>query len=238
MNDLTQPEHNNWGQQKTYGPSWLSGVPLTVLQLRKTVWPPEVLSITLSAQFLTTTAGRHGCKWAWQITAGVGGSSRTWLVDARPLQQLSLPAQTVTVSLVALPLFEDVPFEDPLATMSIAAFIGLGNTSTEPSTFTQKVLALAPGATAVLPVPPGAVKFRVTGFSPALNTTSPLQAGVLVTPTFSNFPMEEYDGAELLVPVNSGDWIPLVGLCDRLTIGNATPGPHTIGFNVIWGLDL
>ena len=244
LSQLTPFEHaeggnvaqNVWGQSKTYGPGWIEDAPNTVLQIRNISNPPEVVTVTLAAKIKSNAPGpTHRARFCWSITAGVGGASRTWLVDVRQLQQLSLPAQTLDISLVAKKLFENGTFlVPPGPTLDVSAFIALGNTSTERSTFTQSILNLASAQSADLEIPAGAASWRLTG-DPSL-LTSPFVANVIIFPEISGYPYESYAGDKLLDAFYTGAWIPLIGSSNKLVVANGTA--NAITFNIEWGLDL
>ena len=228
---------NNWGQSKRYGPSWQENVPLTVLQLRDLpFWPSEVMNLTLAAEFLKTTPGRHDCRWVWLLRAGVGGASRLWQIDCKPLQQLSLSAETLEVAVVPKAMWVDQTYQDPLAELSFSAFISRGNTSTERSTYTEGVFALASAQSRTFKVPPGAASWRITSAFDPGSTLNPFVANVTMHTSLANFPIESYNLADLYPGVLAGAWMPLASGCDSLTIGNGTA--DTKSANVVWGLDL
>lgn len=227
---------NNWGQSKQYGPHWQQDVPQTVLQLRDLpFWPPEVMNLSLAVDVLSADPAQHDCRWVWRLVVGTGGASRTWFIDAKPLQQVSLSAETLEVSLVAKPLFVDSPFQDPNATLSLAAFISRGNTSGAGTTYTESVATVASGNTQTFKVPPGAVGWRITGPHKG-STNTPFAGNVSVIMSYAGFGLEQWDVVDMYDAMIAGDYVPLISGATTLSLFNSSA--NDIRANIIWQLDL
>ena len=241
--EMTDP--SRWGQSRAIGPNWVENTPYVLLQL-PTLDPPTelteplVLNVALGATFQTPLGG--AAIFRWRIQSGTGGAARHWLIDARPLQQVSLSASTLEVSLLAQRFNVDSPaYVNPKCTISAAALVAVGNTSTEQATYTSHIGGLVAGevfrfgAELDSPIPAGASSFRLIGQS--AGATSPFQAAVLISWRAAVSNVFQATGLELLPTMLSGGFIPIPGGGDELRITNGTPG-NVQNFAIQWGIDL
>ncbi len=158
----------------------------------------------------------------WQITIGVGGGQTTFYIDAVGVQQVSVPSGKVTISLIAQPAIigdtEAVsPFEAPDVSYSVFAGIAIGNTSTNPSTYTISI-GLSTGNDIDIPLPAGATGFRWTGVA----AQKTYDANVLVTAEFSASISTTWSGDKLQTSAYSSDYIPIPGGTKNLSVDNGS----------------
>lgn len=232
-------QENHWGQSKVYGPNWLEGSPNIVTFLPSSeLATPEILTVNLGVEFLDPFTDLNGFRWLLKV--GVGGSQRTWKLDALPMQQVSLPAGSVEASIIAEPFMLGAFFVDPAARVRASAFIARGNTSTSAANLTQGFHIAAvgnPDASILIPYPPGAVGFRLTGIGPGGGGLL-FVAGVDVKLVSSGgaATLAWYTGDELIDLWKGDGYIPLPGGADALLISNTTAS-GTDGA-VQWELDL
>lgn len=258
---------SRWGQQRTLGPAWVEGAPVVLLDCDtldeqpdafKADFEPRVLNIALAARYLNAVDVSQNVTFRWRLLTGSGGGAREWTLDARPFQQVSVTAQTVKISLVAERSFVDEP-KIPFGNVSnlpveAAALVAVGNTSTEPATYTQMFRTLADSGlifitsnfSNVAPqIPAGASSFRLIGASPTA-AASPAGAGATDTPFADDFvvtlnqgpfPVLQLSGTDLLETLKSGAFIVLPPGIDSLALTNNV-GNAVTNFGIQWGLDL
>ncbi len=127
-----------------------------------------------------------------------------------------------------------------------AALVAVGNTSTEPATYTQMFRSLAAAGTVFIvsnqvagtpQIPAGASSFRLIGSSPDVSAGSPFVNTFDVILNQGPFPVLGLTGAELLDTLKSGSFIVLPAGIDSLEINNGTGAPVT-NWGIQWGLDL
>lgn len=161
---------------------------------------PWTKNLTLGVDFDPNESGTFALHWV--ITFGVGGGTEDFEIDAAGLQQLSLSADLLRVSLVATqPSIGSVLVETPTKPISATAFYTQGATDTDPPTLTQRFEIPDGLAGITLPVPKFASGFRLLGLaSPADggSATSPFQADVFATlQDFSGTGQDQYAGTQL-----------------------------------------
>lgn len=171
----------------------------------------------------------------WVIQAGVGSASVTYTFDAIALQQVSLPAETLRVSMIA-EQWGATPFDFGYTSVNFGVLIGDGNTNTGAARYTQLVAA-EPGATTTdVPVPNGATGFRVGGSPHNASPGNPFMAnkGYGFRQAGGGF-YDDFDGTDMLIVHNSDNFIPLAGTVDLLRIGH--PAGDFSGL-IVWQLEL
>lgn len=242
---VQDPNHwKKWGQIHTYGPHWAENERRPVINFTAGLRPPHVLTATLGTEYLPPGPNPE-ITFRWAIKAGVGGAAREWIIDAKPLQQVSLAADTIEISIFASRAFVDKDFIDPNTTVRASGFLGVGATATERATYTERLngpTVILPGNSYYFNVPNGASSFRLCGVSPnspVSNSQSVFKAGVaIVVAGQDGQPVMAYGGPDLVAPMASGDFIPLPGGATSVRVFNATePGP--IGnMAIVWGVDM
>lgn len=224
-----------FGQTKIFAPPWSDGDERVLVQrdpVASAVALPFVknLVLSLTPQDGTDTGGQAAFRW--KLRFGVGGGVSSVLVDAIGLQQLSLSADLLTISLVCNVRGRDTGFISPTRNVQGVAFFADGLTSTSQASYTEDIFV--PAGTAVRYfVPPGATSWRVLGNVPAV-VTSPWQADDFFT-------LRDYGAGALLdayqgsVLVNTrSQFIPTARARDILV----TAGANLIQGAIQWGFDL
>lgn len=231
---------NHWGQSKVLGPNFLQGQPLIVTFLPTTeLATPEVMTVNLGVDFLEPFGDLNAFRWLLKV--GVGGSQKSWLVDALPMQQVSLPAHSIECSLLVEPFVVGEFFTDPGVRVRASAFIARGNTGTSSANYTQGFILGAvgdPNASILLPYPSGAVGFRLVGRTPA-TTANPIFATTIDVNLVSGggaSTLASYKGLDLLELALGDGYIPLPGGADALIVSNTA----ALGASgaIQWELDL
>lgn len=164
----------------------------------------------------------------WQITIGVGGAATVFYLDAVGVQQVSVPSSKVTVALVAQTAIvgdtEAVsPFSQPDVDYTVMAGVAIGNTSTNPSTYTIS-FGISDGGSQIVDVPAGATGFRWTGDSGA-NT---FDAAVVISAVVSASIGSNWTGDLLKSTAYTSEFIPIPGGTKSIAIDNAS-GADTTG---------
>lgn len=236
-----------WGQVKTYGPRWVEGERNPVLNLPAELRPPQVVTVTLGAEIVGPNREPVGgfSIFRWAIKTGIGGAAREWLIDSRPLQQVSFPSNTTEISILAERTFtvgtNPPAYQNPDCIVRASAFLGVGNTSTERASLSSYARELLGVNQAIFFAPPGACAFRIVGATRASagGTDSPFQAGTLIGVGSSFLLTGLWDGPELEALQASGDYIPLPGGATSITfIGSGSGSGSIRNFGVQWGIDL
>ena len=236
----TEQQKNAWGQSKVYGPAFQNGAPNIVTFLPATELQfPEVCTANLGIEYLDPFFDLNGFRWLLKV--GVGGAQRSWKIDALPMQQVSLPCQSLEVSLIAEPFQIGATFVDPGVRVRASAFIARGNTSTSSANYTQGFALAAvgnPDASILIPYPAGAVGFRLVGYAPGTVASPIFVAGVDVKLVAGGgaATLAWYQADDLLPLFSSDGYIPLPGGADALLVSNTT----VLGVSgaVQWELDL
>jgi len=237
----TEQQKNAWGQTKVYGPSFQNGAPNIITFLPATELQfPEVCTANLGIEFLDAFSDLNGFRWLLKV--GVGGSQRAWKIDALPMQQVSLPCQSLEVSLIVEPFVIGTAFVDPGARVRASAFIARGNTSTSSANYTQGFALDAVGganASILIPYPAGAVGFRLGGFTPTAlaNSIFDVDVDVKLVSAGGAATLIWMTADELLPLALSDGYIPLPGGADALLISNTDLLLGKSGI-VQWELDL
>lgn len=252
QNDIynNPPDLSRWGQSKPLGPDWVNGAggnaggAKVVTFLESSDLPlPEVLTINLGIEYLTPFTDINGFRW--RLNVGTGGARKTWILDALPMQQVSLPAHSVEVSLFAEPFFIGDTFVDPSVLVQASAFIARGNTSTSAAQYSQGLNLAAvgdPNASRLLPYPPGAIGFRFLSTVPAVpvvGAASLFDSDVEVRFVSSGgaATLAVYLGSDFEALSKTDGYVPLPGGVDALLISNTTALQARSGV-IIWELDL
>jgi hypothetical protein len=253
---------SRWGQRRDIGPHWPPNTPEILLQLSTQdvdelargndpdygsargrprdprLAQPRVLNLVLGANPVGTVA-TSGIAYRWELLVGSGGAQARFLVDARPLQQVSVSASSVRISLLANQLADDIGFGDPNQIVQAQALVGVGNTSTERATYTNMFNALPANGAWDVVVPPGAASYRLLGPTDAF-TTAGFGDGEF-GPFNATTPIQWFGGGLLLSgylgsehPI--GDFFLIPGGAQTLLIQNTSLLPIRAG--VQWGLDL
>lgn len=184
----------------------------------------------------------------WKIAFGVGGGEESFFVDANDLQQMSLSADQLRVSIASTyvgivdgknqPLGIPFNYSNPTRDFDVSAFYAEGMTSTDPPTLTQQFKLDTAGApsgldTVLVPIPKFVSTFRLLG-NPAL-PTSPFTANQtyeIISPASTI--LDGYTGDKIfdvrLAPIPTG-------LGSFLFIQNNDGANQTTG-SIEWGLDL
>lgn len=236
-----------WGQVHTYGPQWAENERRPLLSFTANIRPPHVLTATLAIEELvdlTIPGGRNPyfANFFWSIRSGVGGAASEWIIDAKSLQQVTLVADTVEISVIARRRWTDVPFQSPNMRMRTSGFIGVGTTSTERATITDLRAAPLPvGAFWDLKIPAGASSFRLMGITPDARSgeRSPFVPGVYLTVGGSEFGVQ-VAATDLLDLMLSGDFIPLPSgsVQSQLVVFNESAATVPESFGILWGVDM
>jgi hypothetical protein len=241
---------SRWGQSKPLGPNWSNGANgnvgagkvVTFLESADLPYP-EVLTVNLGVEYTTPFTDVNGFRW--RLNVGVGGARKTWILDALPMQQVSLPAHSVEVSLFAEPFFVGDTFVDPSVTVQASAFIARGNTSTSAAQYSQGLNLAAvgdPNASRLLPYPPGAVGFRFLSTVPAVPVVGngslfDSDVEVRFVTAGGAGTLAVYLGSDFEALSKTDGYVPLPGGVDALIISNTSVGQARSGV-IIWELDL
>jgi hypothetical protein len=236
-----------WGQIREIVPTeWQVNKPIPILTKDADKLPPHerynpyVKNLTLGAVIDPAETGIFSLRW--DITFGVGGASDKFQVDASALQQLSLSADTIRISVVSAylgitnsvgqPLGNTIAYEPPTKNIIVDAFFAEGMTATDPPTLTQQFSILTSGDVSV-PVPKFASAFRILGPLPAL-ASSPFVSTREFRLTASGVNVDAYTGDEIfgvrLAPIP-------VTRATNLRIINNDASNALVG-SIAWELDL
>lgn len=210
MQGLEGSNPAQWGQNKTIPPTaWQQDAPISILlkDSNKSLSElPQVKNLTLGALPNPADIGQYSLRWLLSI--GVGGGFTSFEFDAPGLQQLSLSADQLRVSLVARNGCNPqqpslIPFIAPSQPIEAVAFFAEGMTATNAPTLTEFVgLGVAGGGsnTILLAAPRFASGFRILGDLPA-TATSPFQADTIYSLVTSlaggGVYIDTYDGNEI-----------------------------------------
>jgi hypothetical protein len=239
-----QPNTNSWGQHRIEPGPWRLNERRPILRLDKmgVNRVPQVQNIVLSANPVNFVAA-GGSLFRWELTVGCGGGNTTFILDAGGLQQLSVSAEQITLSLFASNLGAFLSnggvsnFTEPQYSMDVVVYFADGNTNTEAPTFTEYFdLTAAGGATDTInvPVPDGANGFRLLG-SPA-SATTPFAATVAYSLVdLSGVAIDRWTG-DVINGIRS-TYIPVNSLMQTLQIVNTGVVPVTPGV-IEWAFDL
>lgn len=183
----------------------------------------------------------------WQLNVGGGGGARIIKLDALNIQQLSLAAENVDVSVLCENAYVDlitaagVPiakpaFTAPAVDLTASCSLADGNVSTSQATYTQQfTVGAGPGVTARFAIPAMATGFRILG-----NKGSALYPLVATTDVSIDQVGIQFDvvyGGDQLVGLStSGAFLPLPGQAASMRITNGAVGQ--IAGVVQWSLDL
>jgi hypothetical protein len=236
-----------WGQKRTIGPAWIENSPqvLFTLDMRRCQPPiliPHVVNVALGVDFKGPVNG--AAQFRYSVKAGTGGANREWLVDARPLQQVSLSADWLEVSLLTQRFYVDGDYQNPAVSVDGSAFAAVGNTSTSSATYTQRIANLTSGigpqwwigpAQPLGQIPAGATGFKLIGATSG--GQSPFIAGVSIALMAGVQTAAFYVGTDLKDLALSDGFIPLPGGVDSLQVYNSSGGTLN-GVGIQWVLDL
>lgn len=253
--DMTQHfKPLEWGQTLVIKPGqWQEDRPISVVTKdpefgapRTNERRPFVKNVTLATSY---DASNINAGWAlrWLVTFGVGGGSATFEIDANSLQQFSLSADTLRISIVsryvgivdangdpigAEPFFA---YSNPNNDIEVNAFFAEGMTATDSPTLTQRFTLDGSGGTTPsvsVPVPKFASSFRLLGNPYTVgNPFTASQKYILQSATGAD--LDVYKGDELLgirlAPVPTGE-APILTIINSDVAG--------ISGSIEWELDL
>ncbi len=244
-----------WGQVRQIQPGeWQQNKPLTIVERTAEysgdsihvagVKNPVVKNVTLGVNYPPEVTGTFALRW--KVRFGVGGGSDEFLIDANDLQQMSMSADQMTLSLVSTyvgvtdavgaPIGTPYGYSNPAnGPIFATAYLAEGQTSTDAPTFTQLFATTASGGSARtldVPIPKFASAFRILGQPGTL--ISPFTADVTYTLRAPSGTLDVYQGDEIfgvrLAPIGTG-------IANFLTIDNANAAQAAIGA-IEWSLDL
>ncbi len=229
-----------WGQTKPVGPRWQYGARFPLVKFTHQ-GPPQVFAITTtlkpSAAFVPNPAIR------FEVLAGVGSGSARWVFDARPLQQIALPATSLEVNVTAVqyawaggPAGGATPITDLTfafdRNLLAGAFAAIGNVSTERATFTNR-FTVAVGDSLNFVVPDGASSWKVLPNNTAAGTfNAGTQYGFVAGAEVCGV----WTGTQVAAQQQSGEWLPIPANATGFTIGPVVGA--NLDVTVMWGLEL
>lgn len=222
-----------WGNSQPIQGPWPEGAAKTVLQHKPYrsdsghYCVPVAQSVLLTANASRTGVGNNYV-FRWAFNAGGGGGSQRILIDALNVQQLSIAAENIDISMLSEKFDPSQPYVGPDDVIVTAgASFADGNVSSSRATYTQGFTA--PNGLSVFAVPFMANSFLIEGGDG--NADSPFLAGL----TFQ-VGRAFFKGPSLLAGFYQSAFIELPGNAQILFINNANVA--TAVGDVQWGLDL
>lgn len=210
---------------------------------------PFTKNVTLAATQDPGMGGTFALRWLVQF--GVGGGQSSFYIDANSLQQFTISADMMRISLVSqyvgvtndkgAPLGTDFGYSNPAGgNVEASVFYAEGTTSTDPPTLTQKFQIPVLANTITVPAPNFASTFRILGLNPTDNHGS----ANLGTPFTSNVYYELLDNLGNVIDSYLGDELygirlaPIpTGEAQSLRI-TGTDGANPTSGSIEWELDL
>lgn len=188
---------------------------------------PRAQSVLLTANATRTGVGSNFV-FRWLFNVGGGGGSQRILIDALNIQQVSIAAENIDVSILAEKFDPSQPYVGPDdVVVTAGASFADGNVSSSRATYTQGFTA--PNGLNVFAVPFMANSFLIEGGDGQAD--SPFLAGLTY-----QVGRAVYKGASLLPALYSSTFLELPGNADILFINNANVA--TAVGDIQWGLDL
>jgi hypothetical protein len=180
---------------------------------------PRVQNIALYAEpkNLDTTTN---LMMRWVLETGTGGGGATLVFDATRFQQVAISAAYVRLSLRFEALVPGIPINPGSIQINAGAYQADGNTSTASARYTR-YWEVGASTDAFSDIPEGANSWQVFGLSSIVNQAS-LQYAVFQSGTA----LDAYTGDQLLNAHTTGQFIPLIGIADRIRIRNAGLAPE------------
>lgn len=190
---------------------------------------PRVQNVSLYANPVGSGLSYAGIL-RWEIQAGVGTASTKIIVDAQRFQQVSLSAESMSISLF---LDAKLGVQDPgNLVVSAGAYQSDGNTSTSASTYTV-VIHVPTTVVEVFQIPEGASTWQIFGASASVNVAS---VTYLVKDAGGSV-LDSYTGDQLLNAHTAGAFIPLPGGSQTITVDN-TANVNNVDGTLLFQLDL
>lgn len=236
-----------WGRKLTLDPNapltsqsrvnWQQGVPLVILQnpdLRQGRIAPCVQNMVL--QLTGFSDSFQDQVFRWLLDFGAGGARSLIKIDANGVQQVSMSAEMLTVSLISDgwgPSWSG-PYNPPDKPVQASVFYADGNTATNPPTYTERFFIPVATPFATLQAPAGAVAWRIIGWQSAGHADSPFSTGVnyLVQPQSGGAPLDVWDGPDI-EPIRN-QVIPFPASAANILVSVAA---DTVG-GIEWTIDL
>lgn len=209
-------------------------IPLTTLDgatLARRV--PQTQAIVFDARIPVGVTGNFVLYWVLEI--GAGGGRTILSLDAGGVNQITVPAETVRISIVAkqpMTIGDPSPFIAPNLAVQLAVFMADGSTSTAAPTYTTQFAIDAAGA-ATVEAPAGATGFRIAG-SPTV--ASPYTADTLYTTESADGGQIDYFSGDFLEDIRYAT-MPFNGQAIKLVIDNGGNASNIAGW-IEWELDL
>ncbi len=243
-----------WGQTRIIKPrEWEQNKPLTIVTKDadepgshttiENVKNPFTKNLTLGADVPPTNTGEFALRW--RVSYGVGGGAEDFEIDANSLQQLTLSADRIRVSLLVVyegivntrgePLGTPFGFSLPDVEINASAFYAEGTTATDPPTLTQR-FSIDTNATVVVPVPKFVSAFRILGEPPDKSAFSPFTSvrDFSLLALSGTYNIDAYTGDEIfgvrLAPIPTGE-------ASALVLQNED-GVNIMEGSIAWELDL
>ncbi len=154
-----------WGRSSTLAAPWTALERRIVTSIDPpAIWRvPQQQTVLLKCQLVVAPgAGVQSGIFRWEVQAGVGSGAVVYIFDAVALQQISLPAEALRISLFA-DRVNDAPIDAAALSVNYSVLIGDGTTATGAARYTQ-FFSLAPATGSLdLAIPNGATAYRVAG---------------------------------------------------------------------------
>lgn len=194
---VTPPNPMQWGSQRIINPNeWQEGNPIPINSLDKASanWRvPYTQALVLASTIPADVTGNFALRW--QLQFGAGGGSTIILLDAGGVQQVTIPAEQLRVSMLAEKLGPDAAFNPPDKPVTAVCFFADGTTATDPPTYTTR-FDVEGGQTETYAAPPGATAFRIAG-----------NAGSVATPFTANVRYDVMLPSSVVMDRYTGDYI-------------------------------
>lgn len=225
-----------WGSQRTLGAPWVQDQARVVTSIESPnifrVPNEQTLLLGVKYQLPDGIPTQVGIL-RWLIELGTGGARESYLIDAINLQQVSVPFESVRVSIVAQGINGAFSYTDQLVIASVA--IGDGNSGTHAAQFTQFFNVPGPGPDVDIVIPKGASAFRVAGLPGG--ASDPFAADITYTyRQAGGLFFDQFTGTDMLAVHSTDMFIPLAGTPDVMRI---SPGAAAGAFGaLVWSLEL
>ena len=231
MGEIMRPlQRQQWGQQERFAAPWTENEERILVNLDAEPRTPVVKTAILGVERALTLTGSF--MFRWKLLVGVSGASATFVIDAANLQQVSLPALTVSIALQATAIGQGQAFSSPSDSVKAVAFFADGVTATAPAKWTERFFVAA-GITQTCGVPAGGTRFRILGEDGV--ASSPFTAATVYIPFASFGQTDVFTGLQL--GANRTQFVPATGHVRSLAINNTLNANAIVGL-IEWEIDL